>query len=305
MPELVRQGKIFLAQPPLYQVTRNKKSQYVLNEREMNEVLTELALSNTVLITRDENDQERNRIDGDGLARLVRVLDRLQELVSIAERRGSPFTDLLAARDDDPTGAGRLPSHRLTWTGGETLCWNEEQARQFITDNELILDDLHGGDGANGDRAKLATLRELHENRELDRLFEQLAEAGLNIDDFALVQEESVTGEKLPTRYAWIVDPGTEKETVVDVPNIPSVLVKLHEIGRRGIEIKRFKGLGEMNPDELSDTTMDPDKRVLLRVTWDAASNADELFSVLMGENVENRRSYIEDHALEVKNLDV
>ncbi|MFM8641341.1 MAG: hypothetical protein ACKOEP_00690, partial [Phycisphaerales bacterium] len=72
-----------------------------------------------------------------------------------------------------------------------------------------------------------------------------------------------------------------------------------------GIEIKRFKGLGEMDASQLWETTMDPAKRTLLRVTWDAASEADALFSILMGENVEQRRSYIEKHALEVKNLDV
>ena len=85
----------------------------------------------------------------------------------------------------------------------------------------------------------------------------------------------------------------------------PSILESLHDIGRKGIELKRFKGLGEMNPEELWDTTMDPEQRSLLRVSWDTASDADQLFTTLMGENVESRRAYIEDHALEVKNLDV
>jgi DNA gyrase subunit B len=115
-----------------------------------------------------------------------------------------------------------------------------------------------------------------------------------------------VTGEKLPTRFAWSVegDKGKPGESV-EVPNVPSILQKLHEVGRRGIEVKRFKGLGEMEAVQLWDTTMDPARRTLLRVTWDQASNADALFAVLMGEDVERRRGYIEKHALEVKNLDV
>ena len=152
---------------------------------------------------------------------------------------------------------------------------------------------------------KVATLRELHENRELEQIFERITEFGLDIADYGLIQEESVTGDTLPTIYAWRVDGGTERESVVDVPNIPSILTSLHDVGRSGIELKRFKGLGEMNPEELWDTTMDPAQRVLLRVTWDSASDADQLFTTLMGENVESRRAYIEEHALEVKNIDV
>ena len=146
----------------------------------------------------------------------------------------------------------------------------------------------------------------LHENREIERLIDQLAKHGLSTRDWTRVQEESVTGEKLPTKFAWTVDgeKGKPSETV-EVANIPSILQKLHEVGRRGIEVKRFKGLGEMEAVQLWDTTMDPARRTLLRVTWDQASNADALFTVLMGEDVERRRGYIEKHALEVKNLDV
>jgi len=310
MPELIRQGKVYLAQPPLYQLTRNKKSQYVLDDRQMTRVMTDLAIDNAVLIIRDDDGNEQHRIEGEDIRKLVQHLTRLQELVDIAERRGVSFADMLAMRDRDPNEHNRLPSHRLTWPDGEIFCWSEEQALEIIDEKNLILDDL--GAAASGksssqpseNRNRLASLRELHENRELNKLFEQLAEFNIDIDDYTLTQEESVTGEKLSTRFAWIVE-NKDKHETIDQPNIPSILSGLHDVGRRGLSIKRFKGLGEMNAEQLWDTTMDPESRTLLRVTWDAASKADELFTTLMGENVESRRTYIEDHALEVKNLDI
>ncbi|MFO0872777.1 MAG: DNA gyrase subunit B [Phycisphaerales bacterium] len=408
MPQLVRHGKIFIAQPPLYQVAqasgRNKSKQYVLNDRQMNDVLTDLALRSATLAIRDDAGAVVRRLEGDELRRLLRTLHRLEELVSVAQRRGIPFPELLASRSRDPSGSGRLPTHHLQWPEGESLCWSEEDARALIAKHQLALDDLGQlgsqpasaphGDGAaaapapapsvggaaaaNGtgrlvgiDRRRVATLRELHENRELERIIERLAEFGVEIDDYDLVQEESVTGEKLPTRFSWLLQKGGDGSAAraheasqerergagdgtssrasqrsadpdgdaapgasdgneladgdgsptdlqggggsnaggrtehVEAPNIPSILRTLHEVGRRGIEVKRFKGLGEMEPLELWETTMDPSRRTLLRVNWESASEADALFATLMGENVELRRSYIERHALEVKNLDV
>jgi len=195
-------------------------------------------------------------------------------------------------------------------------------------------------------RRSVAVLRELHENRELARLFEMLPTYGLSIDDWGLVQEESVTGAKLPTKYAWELsalpserrgeeaaadakepsaaepadEPGDADDTagpsqagpsatrpgkLVEAANLPAIIHTLHEVGRRGLEIKRFKGLGEMDAEQLWDTMMDPARRTLMRVAWDGAAEADTLFSILMGEAVEARRRFIEEHALEVKNLDV
>jgi DNA gyrase subunit B len=284
-----------------------------------------------------------HRIDGQNLRRGVRSLRRLEDLVEIAERRGVRFPDLLATRSKDPQGKNRLPSHRIVWQGGDHFAWSEEEAIAFVRSQDLRLADEapavsaapEGTPAADAvpvapaEARPVATVRELHENRELQKVFADLSEVGLSIDDFALVQEESVTGERLPARFAWVTntskaeepapvqesDDGEEQAArrvtqakasrIVEAPNLASILESLHEIGRRGMEIKRFKGLGEMDAEQLWETTMDPTKRVLVRVTWDVASQADSLFSILMGEEVEPRRKFIEDHALEVKNLDV
>jgi DNA gyrase subunit B len=304
MSELVRQGKIYIAQPPLYQVTRNKKSFYVNNENEMTTLLMEMVIDSASLIIRDDEEKEIRRIEGDELNRVAKYLSRLSELINIAQRRGTPFDTLLEMRADDPDGKNRLPRYRVVWPNNEVVSWSEEDARKVVSENDLLLDDMTIEE-SNGNAARIAALRELHENREIDSVIESLNSFDVDINDYFLLQEETVSGELLSTKYAWIVDPNTEKQEVVNVPNIPSILESLRQIGRRGIEIKRFKGLGEMNPEELWDTTMDPQQRTMLRVTWDAASDADQLFTTLMGEQVECRRKYIEDHALEVKNLDI
>ncbi len=355
MPELLKRGRIFIAQPPLYQITRGKTSRYVLNEKVRDDMLTELGLEDSTLIVRDLTNinpktgaaAESARLQGAEARRAVRSLRRLADLVEIAERRGVRFPDLLSARSHDPEGKGRLPTHRVVWQGGEEWTWSERQAHDLIAKKGLRLTDESAEPtvAVEGQPAPvpapvstkpLASLRELHENRELEKVFADLTSAGLNVDDYALVQEESVTGERMPARYAWVMGnsaareeataaleakedegdtdaeaetkaakPAAPKSKVVDAPNLAAVLDALHEIGRRGMEIKRFKGLGEMDALQLWDTTMDPSRRVMVRVTWDMASDADSLFSILMGEEVEPRRKYIEDHALEVKNLDV
>ncbi|MBL9031051.1 MAG: DNA gyrase subunit B [Phycisphaerae bacterium] len=321
MPELIRRGRIYCAQPPLYQLVKGKSGRYVLNEKVLGDTLTELGLEDATLIVRGPGGQEERRIGGASAAKAVRLLRRLEDLVEIAERRGVRFPDLLATRGSDPEGRDRLPTHRLVWRGGDAFAWSERQAHEIIAAKGLTLGDGEPGTGV--------TLRELHENRELERVFAELSALGLSIDDYALVQEESVTGERLPARFAWVTSksasapkpPADEGESgsdgeepsprpvaedrVVEAANLPAVLDSLHEIGRRGLEIKRFKGLGEMDASQLWETTMDHARRTLVRVTWDMASDADSLFSILMGEEVEPRRKFIEEHALEVKNLDV
>ena len=394
MPELIRRGRVFIAQPPLYQLAwgggRNKKVRYVVAERDLDDMLTQLGLERARLVIRDVEglDPERGigereraelrvirTIEGEELVSLTRVLRRLGELVEVAERRGVLFPDLLGTRRDDPTNGDRLPTHRLTWTGGAAMAWSEEEARAIAAREELVIDEADAvGDDAEqagvSDEAddsasaassttqpaatsvaKVAVLRELHENREIERLIARLTEFEVRIDDYAMVQEESVTGEKLPTRYAWEILKGTgeqassataaadekdEKASLLDaggddeaeggaggessssgehdstpvgrlieVTNVPGIVHALHDVGRKGLEVKRFKGLGEMDAEQLWETTMDPSKRTLLRVSWDGAAEADALFTILMGEGVEARRKFIEDHALEVKNLDV
>ncbi len=362
MPELIRRGKVFIAQAPLYQLAwgsgKSKKIEYVVSNARLYDMLTEVGLQRAALVVRKTDAAEHStvviddktrqpivarRIEGEELQRLIRVLRRLRELVEVAERRGVKFPDLLGARAGDPGKSNRLPTHRLVWTGGEAWAWSETQAREIAAKHDLRVEEMNDEAGAAeapeqtaAMRRHMAQLRELHENRELERVFELLTRQGVSVTDYALVQEESVAGDKLPTKYAWELKAGAgveehaaasaespeagdgaadeervssvkiaSNQKVLEVPNVPAILDTLHEVGRRGLEIKRFKGLGEMDAEQLWETTMDISKRTLMRVSWDGAAEASTLFSILMGEEVEDRRRFIEEHALEVKNLDV
>ncbi|MFM2165216.1 MAG: hypothetical protein RL325_1653 [Planctomycetota bacterium] len=326
MPELVRQGKVFIAQPPLYQIIRGRNSStYVLNDKRMNETLVNLAHAHATFAVRDAKGEVVHRVQGEEIRRMVRALERLEELVTVSQRRGIPFTKLLATRAADPSGKSHLPSWHLAWPEGDLLFHSEADARAALAGRDLVLDDLATPD-MKVDRRRIASLRELHENREIERIIGQLGQWHVDIADWDRVQVETVTGEKEPTRYAWLVDsakggkPSESAEAadgddeksskkresgVIEAASVPAIVRALLEVGRRGIEVKRFKGLGEMEAEQLWETTMDPARRTLVRVTLESASEADALFTLLMGEDVERRRAYIEKHALEVKNLDV
>ncbi|HEX4793847.1 MAG TPA: DNA topoisomerase (ATP-hydrolyzing) subunit B [Humisphaera sp.] len=305
MQELIRGGRVYVAQPPLYQLTRRKKVEYVLNERRYRQMLTDLGLEGTELVVRDpDSGVELRRIGGDELRRVVELLGKLQELVTVVQRRGIDFADFLALRDP----RGKLPIYRLIDEGKDHFFHTAAARDQFLHDNHLVIEEiaaLSPGDApaptnGNGQVRRVQKSYELHEVKDMDKLFTELEAFDLSIEDYYLTQEESVSGEKLRTKYALVNESQTH-----NVAGVGQILHEVHEIGKHGNEVKRFKGLGEMNSGQLWETTLDPNVRTLLRVTLDEAAEAERMFSILMGEDVERRRKFIEDHALEVKNLDV
>jgi DNA gyrase subunit B len=263
---------------------------------------------------------EQTRIEGEDLGTVLELLEQVEQMIEILSRRGVTFKELADKRSQDPEGQYRLPTLMLTvpaaegsGVAGDYFFWSEDEVDQFRQTHQLNeadpdLDEVIGeqpGGSAQGHDARQVTRRELHEVRELERLFKRLSEFGLAMDDHFWQRREAVTGQQMPTRFELHTVDGKGNEQVVAVANLAEVEQTVLDVGKQGMDIKRFKGLGEMDAKELWETTMNPENRVLLRVTWDAASEAEHLFSVLMGEEVEPRRKYIEDHALEVKNLDV
>ncbi len=318
MMPLIREGRVYIAQPPLYQVTRKKHIEYVRNEAAMRKTYLELGTDGTSLVIRDKNGGEKSRIKGADLKKIVQLLEQVQDLSHVADRRGLPFAQLLQLRAQH----GILPHYRVILDGQETFFYALEDYEAFCEKNKI--DELqalaravevadNGSGNGNGKlsaeaaeakkkaQRRLEKNEELSENRELEKVFEKLKAMDLAIADYFLKVEELDSGERKLTRYL-IEGAGDFKR---DIAGLVDIVGTIQEIAKQGIEVKRFKGLGEMNAEELWATTMDPARRTLLRVTLEGASNAEAMFSTLMGEDVERRRRYIEEHALEVKNLDV
>jgi DNA gyrase subunit B len=293
MPQLIKDRMIYIAQPPLYQVSvKGKKgSQYILNESQMSKKMLQRGLVDTELLIRDgRSAQKPRKVTGEKLAELVRLLAETERNISVLTKRGINFELFLQSQY---TG-GQLPVFRI-------VVDNTEELFSDSTKYEKRLDKLKSRIEALAEDDESIIAEELHEVERINQISKKLkTDFGLDLADFLLKPSTSVSGEPEPTKFSLLS--GSDS---YDIASLGDICAAVRQIGARGVDIKRFKGLGEMNADELWHTTMDPATRTLLSVRLDDAGEADRLFSILMGNDVEKRRSFIQDHALEVQNLDI
>lgn len=303
MPELVKRGYIYIAQPPLYQIKRKKREEYVEDDTKLNKILIQLGSEDVKL----RNLGDKKVIEEKALAEILELLNSLDKYASSLRRHGGDFANYLAARDPKTHD---LPRHLIKVREGntETISYftNDTQLAGFAESNadlgifaeeasEENADKPVKTNGKNEGPRRRVTHVELHESKAVAELLGKLDKKGLNIEQYAAADKplfELIEGEG-------------DKQVVKPLHAIPEILESIREIGRRGVQIKRFKGLGEMNAKELFETTMNPDKRKLLRVEVSDAIEAEEMFTKLMGDEVEPRRQFIEDNALNVRNLDI
>ncbi len=326
MADLVRKGHIYVAQPPLYQIKRRKREEYVDDDAQLNKILVSLGTEDVRL----RNVADGKEFTAEQLKDILDLLEKLDKYAASIRRHGGDFEQYLAQR---ATSGGKLPAYLVKVREGnqETVHYfaEDEAVRAFSRQNADL--SLYGApgmdaaavagvaeDGPDGDADGQANenehapvvhsarqsgprrrgrLVELYESTAVQKLIDDLASKELRIDHYS-AQDQPLFE---------LLEGAGERTTAQPIFSIPEILEKIKEHGRRGVQIKRFKGLGEMNAKELFSTTMDPERRKLLRVNLDDnnAIKADEMFTVLMGDVVEPRRQFIEDNALNVRNLDV
>jgi DNA gyrase subunit B len=300
MRRLVEEGRIFVARPPLYAVTQKKNVRFVRTAEEMNKELMDRGLHGTKLnIHAGDEGRKAATLEGEQFGKLVQALTEVQDPLTILERRGLSVAEILAQAKD-----GALPQYRVQLGGKVHWLHTAEdldrfrEAEQARLGRDLVVaegDPATAGE-SNGESATFA-VQELHEVRSLNRGLAKLRELSLAGAD--LVPLPRIAGREPPVRYD--LEHADRKDPLPHLRDLPQ---RVRELGERGLTVTRFKGLGEMNPDQLWETTLDPKVRTLLRVQLEDALKADELFRVLMGEKVEPRREFIQKHALEVKEID-
>jgi DNA gyrase subunit B len=298
MYELVAAGHVYVAQPPLFRVRSKSNTYYVQTEEEMRGQLLELGLGDSVFEPGDGR-----TIEGLEMAKLVRALAALEESLIALERRGISLRQHAERRSPE---SGKLPVYHVLVNGHEEWFTTREQLDNFVEQQEKTSGGkvnvdvgLPAGTSPDGDQGPDRTrlrIIELHEVRTINTLLADLEKLGFSIE--ALIPQER-TGEE-GSRY--ILRRGESETGLEDLRGLPAAI---RSAGEKGLQITRFKGLGEMNAEELRETTLDPANRTLLRVRMDDVGEADNLFRVLMGDQVEPRREFIQKHALDVRNLDV
>jgi DNA gyrase subunit B len=305
MYDLVKRGHVYVAQPPLFRVKQKKQTYYVQTEEEMKGQLLDLGLADAEFEPGDGR-----TIRGDEMNRLSRTLASLEESLYALERRGISLR--AHATRQDPV-SGRLPVFHVFLGRDEHWFTSRPELEEFLAKQEKAAgeelklseqpkveegSDAPAADGLESE-TKVATelsIVEFHEVRSINNQLAELREMGFEID--SLIPQDR-TGIEEP-RY--VLRRGESSSGLTDLRGL---LTAIRAAGEKGLQITRFKGLGEMNAEELRDTTLAPVNRTLMQVTMDDASAADDLFRILMGDKVEPRREFIEKHALEARNLDV
>lgn len=294
MPELIERGHLYIAQPPLYKVTRNKKVQFIQNDPALDQYLLDRGTENLIVRSGDGG----HALGGEPLKRLVQDLSRWRRLMNQLRRRVDPLvvealvrgTELDEERLRDKAEVERAIEGLRTY-----LLEHHQDVRQL--DCSIERDDEHDSHRIRVETTVAGSPRMTF----IDYAFIR----GAEYRELRSIQA-GLSGLGQPPYQAIVLDKdGKEGGEPTELESGDELFDFIDARGRRGITIQRYKGLGEMNPDELWETTMNPDTRTLLQVRIEDAIETEEVFTVLMGDQVEPRRAFIEDNALNVRNLDI
>ncbi|MCX5706619.1 MAG: DNA topoisomerase (ATP-hydrolyzing) subunit B [Candidatus Omnitrophica bacterium] len=283
MPKLVEEGHVYIAQPPLYKIKRGQREEYIQTEHQMNELLLDLGREGHSFIRL----KDKEKFTDNKFKDLLELLVELEKISKVLDKKGVDFAKYLTFRHPKTK---KMPIYRVKVEGKEHFLYSDKELAS-LTDKEEKETEL--------DRL------ELFEAQDIERILVKIEKLGLDVTTYAGSQLEVTTTKKEKEIKLKPLYRITNEKDQKDLFSLKEVLAYIKESADKGMHIQRYKGLGEMNPQQLWDTTMDPEKRTILQVMLEDAVEADKMFTVLMGDQVEPRRQFIEDYAHQVKNLDI
>ena len=320
MAELIRHGHIYIAQPPLYRVKRGRSEHYIKDDRDLETWLIERACASRRL----QIPEQGRQFAGERLAQLLHKLTAFRKLLQVVERRGvarDVVMELLAQgvgstrRFFTDHGALDAIAATLTTAARTVTVDPDEEHNAFMlrvterTNGYLRRHDVGVAFAESAEYRSLLTAFEDDDVRGLTGPMLVSTTTGAAGD---AAEAEGDSAEAAPPggdSSGGAPPPGesrtAEKGSDARVASLDELVEHIVAAGRRGVAVNRYKGLGEMNPDQLWATTMEPEARTLLQVRAEDHAESDLVFSTLMGDQVEPRRRFIEENALDVENLDV
>ncbi|MEK7868545.1 MAG: toprim domain-containing protein, partial [Candidatus Omnitrophota bacterium] len=285
MQSLIEKGHIYIAQPPLYKIKRGKREEYIETEKRMNELLFELGTEGLAL-TRQGDKKE---FSGNGLKELLQLVLEFERLSSSIVKRGVSLSKCIGLRHQKTK---KLPLFMIKVEGEAQYLYDDEELAKASNKREKEL-----GKDVEIDEKALNVV-EFYGTRDLEKVLDKIEKLGFDILEEANIQpvEKDKKDKKEKKKPYKII---SEEKDTKELDTLKACLDYVREIAKKGLTIQRYKGLGEMNPEQLWETTMNPETRTLLKVTMEDSVEANEMFVVLMGDAVEPRRAFIEKHALE------
>ena len=287
LPKTIEGGYVYIAQPPLYKIKRGNREEYIQTEQQMNEMLLELGRESSSFVRL----KDKQAFTDHQFKELLNLLVELEKIGRNLDKKGVNFIKFLSFRHQKTK---KMPIYRVRVDGKDHFVYSDAE-----------LASLSEKEGKDIEQDML----ELFEAQDVDLIVSKIEKLGFDMASYnkalllpgQVIAPTATDAEKKQKPLYRITAEKEQKDFVA----LDEVLAYIKEAATKGMHIQRYKGLGEMNPHQLWDTTMDPEKRTILRVALEDAVEADKMFTVLMGDQVEPRRQFIEEYAHQVKNLDV
>lgn len=299
MPELIHKGHLYIAQPPLYRVSKGRRESYIESDQEMSKYLFELALD-SVKVNNIRRDKPYTDLQSHNIVEWICAMDKLfmdLQLRGIDARR--LFKDRFVLGLDTPL-------YKVKTEKGEYFKFEGDLTETDVSSDQREAEqlDMLSEEDEREAEVMIEDASDLPEIREMKQVLSKLARSNISPQDFFGTNGTRGMGDSPHADILFRIE-DKKGEQISAASSTEELLARILEIGRRGISIQRYKGLSEMNPDQLRETTMDPAVRTLIQVRLEDVVEADLMFTTLMGTKVEPRREFIEKFALQVTNLDI